>query len=246
MTWTPIGPRIFLATYEAFGFGPTNALAFPMPRGLAVLSPPSDDAHFAFFEVPENAMQAIIAPHSGHTLGLAAWHERFPLATVYAPSASIAEVVRKVPSLGPVKRLEDLQNSIDSNAESEPGLSVGLHEVFESKNGSMALVARSDRGSILYADEFIINCEASQFESMFWILKQLFYWSGSVPGLRVNRPYNWFLVQDRRKMARTLLGLLKECERESKETIIVPSHGALLRTKEELEAVEKLLTEWAT
>lgn len=154
MNWTELAPNssIFFLEYNVPGFGPTASLAFPvLSSGLAVLSPPSNPTtdQLAFFDAQKGReLVALVAPHSGHCVGLADWVSKRPEVPVYAPGTSIPEVVRKVGKKDlVVKPLEDL----------ETGPRIKLTEVFKSRNGSVSVSAFPEPGSgapsILYADE---------------------------------------------------------------------------------------------
>ncbi|KAI9015386.1 hypothetical protein DFJ74DRAFT_644925 [Hyaloraphidium curvatum] len=249
MAWTELGSTgVYLLEYNAEGFGPTNALAVPLGGGgFAVLSPPPApaDAQLAFFESGGRTLKAIAAPHSGHTLGLAMWAARFPDAPVYAPGPAVAEVERKVgKDLGGRRVLpfSDLQKEIG-------GGKAVFRDVHGSKNGSCVVLVPGSREkpSVLYADEFVGNQEEKALPLMVWVIRQLFYWTGSAPGLAVNRVFRWILVTDYRKITAALREALEECDKAAGDagTIVVVSHGPPLLKKEEVDAFRKLINEWA-
>lgn len=92
-----------------------------------------------------------------------------------------------------------------------------------------------------------MNCQPNQFDYMPWLFRQLFYWSGSVPGLKVNRVFNAILVQDYKAMSLSLKKALEECEEAAGEAgvIVVVSHGPPLKSKEEIETFKELLRQWS-
>jgi hypothetical protein len=272
--WAELTPfsRVYLCEYNVAGFGPTNSLAFPCPGGLAVLSPPSapTPAHFAFFEDPENRLVAIIAPHSGHTVGLGPWSSHFPEVPIFAPFSSISVILDKVGKelKQPVAPLEELQGKMNALGAGN-GYRVELREVYKSNNGSIAVLClplNNSGQSILYSDEYVpyftlglftrlnpadsrfaMNCDLRPFEFLPWVMGQLFWWSGCIPGLKVNRLFQFFLVEDYKAMTGALGKALDECEEAAGGggTIVVPSHGFPMRSKDEVDGFRRLLKEWS-
>jgi hypothetical protein len=60
---------------------------------LAIVSPPIglSDADFVQIEA-KGRVTALIAPHSGHDLGLSLWQARYPAARSYAPTTAIGQL----------------------------------------------------------------------------------------------------------------------------------------------------------
>jgi|SRR6218665_721328 len=223
MAWNEVleGSGVWVHSYDV-SFGPTNAIAIRLDaEELAVLSPPTGmaDADFAALAA-KGRVSAIIAPHSGHDLGLPSWRARYPEARLYAPSVALPTLARL--GLGDFTDLSALVTPPE----------VRFREVLGSKNGgTLARVLRGPR-PVVYIDELIGN-QVSLPRPL--LLKLAFGLSGSSPGLRLNRVFMTFLCTDTERMARTLLDAMDG------EPVLIPSHGTPLRRPEEVARARELL-----
>ncbi|WNG17502.1 hypothetical protein [Cystobacter fuscus] len=224
MAWNEVleGSGVWVHAYEVRHFGPTNAFAVQLhPGELAVVSPPpvlSDADHAALGA--HGRVTAIVAPHSGHDLGLPAWQARYPEARSYAPSAALAALTR--PGL---KSFTDLSGLLTPPE-------VVFRELLGSKNGGTLVRVLRGARPVLYIDELLGN-QAAPPPHPFW--KFAFWVSGSAPGLRINRIFKTVLCTEPGRIARTLLEALEG------EPILVPSHGAPLRRAEDVVRARALL-----
>ncbi|KYC44012.1 hypothetical protein WA1_02385 [Scytonema hofmannii PCC 7110] len=88
MVWQELvqGTDVWRSEYSVPGYNQVNAFAVLLDeKTLAVVSPPMrmSEEDFAAIE-QKGRVAAIIAPHSGHDLGLAEWQARYPVLVVRA------------------------------------------------------------------------------------------------------------------------------------------------------------------
>lgn len=228
MAWNEIskGSGAWVHAYDVPNYGPTNALAVLLgPGEVAVLSPPlvlpeADHAALATL----GRVTAIVAPHSGHDLGLSAWKARYPAARTYAPTGALATLTRHG-----LKFFSPLEGLITPPE-------VQFRELVGSMNGgTLVRVLRGVR-PVLYIDELIGNQAGLPPH---WLARFAFWVSGSAPGLRINRVFKTMLSTQPERIARTLLESIEELAEH--QPILVPSHGEPLRTPGELARVRELL-----
>jgi hypothetical protein len=173
---------------------------------LAIVSPPIGllDADFAQIEAI-GRVTTLIAPHSGHDLGLSLWQARYPAARAYAPTTAIGQLA----PLGiPFTPLSEL-TAPDVEFYEVPGTQ---------KGGTIAIVRRGER-PVIYLDESVVNWSSLPYN---WVAKILFWLTGSAPGLKINRIYLSLLCPDKQAVARSVLTAL------TGDPAIVPAHGSPL------------------
>jgi hypothetical protein len=211
MVWQALikGTDVWVHEYSVPGYAQVNAFAVLLDEGnLVVISPPtvmSETDRTALEE--KGRVSAIVAPHSGHDLGLADWQARYPDTHSYAPNAALSQLNKL--GLRPFSGLSELFLPSDVEFREVPGTR---------KGGTIAIVKRGSR-PIIYLDELVGNW-ASLPEA--FLAKMLFWLTNSAPGLKVNRVYSKLLCTDVKAVAQTVLNTLKD------DPAIVFAHGAPL------------------
>ncbi|MBF2027686.1 MAG: hypothetical protein IGS48_13115 [Oscillatoriales cyanobacterium C42_A2020_001] len=212
--------NVWVYEYVANGYQ-ANAFAFVLDGNhLAVISPPIglSEADFAAIDA-KGQVVALIAPHSGHDLGHAAWQARYPTAVSYAPEVALKQINQD--GLRPFLPLAKLATS-----------QVKLREVpGTKKGGTIAIVQRGER-PVVYLDEIMSHWTSLPDN---WLAKFLFWSTGSAPGLKVNRVYLKVLCSNVQAVAQTILGALVD------NPVIVPAHGTPLVSPGDVERVRSLV-----
>ena len=211
-SWKVFDPEVPVLTYEySFGLGTANALAVGAESGLIVASPPYRAPAATFEELARyGTVRALIASNAFHFMGIPEWKERFPLAEIYAPEQSIDRVQRKIKL--PVKPLAQVR--------AIAGVHVDYIDMPHYKTGEALIRIRTSRGLVWYVTDIILNIQELPKNPL---LKFLFTFSGSAPGLRYNNVGPRFMVRD-------LPALKKWLDDEySKEPPrwLIPAHGAI-------------------
>jgi hypothetical protein len=211
--WVSLSADPRVATYSySFGLGEANALLVAVRGGVAIVSPPAGvppaamDAAAAFGEI-----RAIVAPNAFHHLGIPAWHRRFPEAPLYAPSQSIPRLVRRtgIREFRPISEATDLG-----------GGRVEFVDMPHYRTGEILVEIHAAGGNIWYVTDAIFNLPGLPANP---IVACLFKWSGSAPGLRLNRIAPLFMMRDRAALWRWLRGELERRE----PRWLVPAHGGV-------------------
>jgi len=221
MVWQEVvkDSNVWVYEYVANGYK-ANAFAFALNENdLAVISPPSglSDADYAELATKGQVM-ALIAPHSGHDLGLAEWQARYPRVFSYAPQVALNQL--KQDRLRPFTPLADLVSP-----------HVELREVPGTKKGGTIAIVRQGARPVVYLDELVMNWSTLPNS---WT-KPLFWLSGSAPGLKINRLYANLLCPDVKAVAQAVLDALEG------DPAIVPAHGAPLVQSGDAERVRALV-----
>lgn len=226
MVWQEVleNSNAWVYEYDANGYK-ANAFAFVLDGNhLAIISPPLglSDADFSAIDA-KGQVAALIAPHSGHDLGHAAWQARYPAAVSYAPEIAFKQINQD--GLRPFLPLAKLVAS-----------HVELREVpGTKKGGTIAIVKRGER-PVVYLDEIVSNWTSLPDN---WLAKFLFWSTGSAPGLKVNRVYLKVLCSDIQAVAQTALEALVD------DPVIVPAHGTPLVNLGDAERVRSLVEPFA-
>jgi hypothetical protein len=234
MAWQEVikDSNVWVYEYIADGYR-ANALAMLLDAHsdrlhqrdeLAIVSPPIglSDADFVQIEA-KGRVTALIAPHSGHDLGLSLWQARYPAARSYAPTTAIEQLDKLGISFTPLSELT--------------APDVEFHEVpGTKKGGTIAIVRRGDR-PVIYLDELVVNWSSLPAN---WVAKVLFWLTGSAPGLKLNRVYLSVLCPDKQAVARTVLDAL------AGDPAIVPAHGSPLIRSGDVMRVRALVESLAT
>ena len=234
MVWQEVikDSHVWVYEYVANGYR-ANALAMLLDchsdrlsqrDELAIVSPPIglSDADFAQIDA-KGRVTALIAPHSGHDLGLVLWQARYPAAQAYAPTTAISQLARLGITFTPLSEFA--------------APDVEFHEVpGATKGGTIAIVRRGDR-PVIYLDELVINWSSLPDN---WVAKILFGLTGSAPGLKINRIYLSLLCSDKQAMAQSVLDAL------AGDPAIVPAHGSPLIRSGDTARVRALVEPLAT
>ena len=225
--WSEVVPGLWRFLYVTPMKIQSNAFAVALKDGeIAIVSPPcgADDA---FFKATDELgkVTALLAPNSGHDLGLAPWHARYQEAALYAPGAAAKAIGKAKPKLGAILGLDALEGRLPSG--------VRFSELPGTSSGSLAVSVEAGEQRALVCDEAIMNAPKltgpAPFRFVFWI-------TGSGPGIARNKVWWTFFCKDKPDFARALLA---EMDRV-KPTTIIPEHGEPI-SGEGLDRVRSLL-----
>jgi hypothetical protein len=211
--WTTLAenPLVLVKEY-AFGPGRANAVAVGLPnRKLLITSPPAGvpDADLKALEQCGEVI-ALLANNGTHHMGLGPARRAFPSAVSYAAPRAAARIRDKGKDFGQLAPIETLQPLL--------GDQVGVFAVDGDKVGDVLVRVRTERGTVLYASDFIANIQSLPDS---FIFRMIFKLTDSGPGLKVFRIFFKFFVADR-KAARDFL--VKEIE-ANPPAVLVPAHG---------------------
>ena len=209
--WKVVGSDPLIAIFEySFGPGTANALAVGVDGGVMVVSPPCRVSASVFDAVATSwNVKALVASNAFHHLGLAAWKARFPGASVFAPAQSIGRVAAKS-ALAGIRPLAE--------AATICGERITLTDMPHYKTGEALVRVREASGLAWYVTDVILNLAELPAHP---IARMAFRFSGSAPGLRLNRIGPLFMVKDHAALRRWLRA---EAERETPRWLI-PAHG---------------------
>lgn len=205
MVWQEViaSSNVWIYEYRANGYQ-ANVIAMPLDGdSLAVISPPAgmSEADFAAINL-KGEVTALIAPSSAYDLGQAEWQARYPNAIAYAPVPALAQ-------LKPIAGKPFMPLSKLSAA------TVEFREVPGTKKGGTIAISRRGERPVIYLDELIINWSLlPKSWTSLW-----FWFSGSAPGLKVNRVYAKMFCPDLKAVIQTVLEALEG------DPAIVPAHG---------------------
>jgi hypothetical protein len=224
-TWTSLAPGVWSASYKTPIAIPASSFLFTLADGsLAVMSPPCglDDTDYAAVDAL-GKVTAIVAPNSGHDLGQAAWHQRYPDAVPYGPAPVIAMIQKSKKGLRPFRPLEQLAPLLPAGSR--------ITDVPGTRSGAAMLSVGDGSKRMLYVDELLGNLPTlvgpAPFKLAFWL-------TGSGPGLSLNRIWTMIFAKDKRAVARTFLDEMSA----RPPTTITFAHGEPLS---DVAAAERLL-----
>jgi hypothetical protein len=211
--WTTLAenPLVLVKEY-AFGPGRANAVAVGLPnRKLLITSPPTNvpDADLKALEQCGEVI-ALLANNGTHHMGLGPARRAFPSAVTYAAPRAAARIRDKGKDFGQLASIETLQPVL--------GDAVSVFAVDGDKVGDVLVRVRTERGTVLYASDFIANIQSLPDN---FIFRMIFKLTDSGPGLKVFRIFFKFFVADR-NAARDFL--VKEIE-ANPPAVLVPAHG---------------------
>jgi len=209
--WKQVASDPLLATFEySFGGGTANSLLAAVGGGVIVVSPPCRvgtdvlDAAAQF-----GSVRALVASNAFHYMGVPAWKARFPDAQVFAPAQSIARVAAKT-GLSGIRPLAD--------SAAVCGERVTLTDMPHYRTGEVLVRIRAASGLAWYVTDVVLNLRELPAHP---IVRRIFQWTGSAPGLRLNGVGPLFMVKDRPALRRWLG---QEAERDRPRWLI-PAHG---------------------
>jgi hypothetical protein len=225
MTWKEVeGSGIWVRAYAA-GPAIANCLIVQLADGVAVVSPMSSptDADFAAAE-QIGPVVALVAPSTAHDLGQPAWQERYPEAGVYGPSQGLEKLNKlKLREFRPVSELACPDD-------------MTMREAPATKSGSLWITSTRGARTVVFTDEIASNAIEPPSNLMF---RFVFWLTSSGPGLTLNYVYSRIFVKDRSVIAKGMLEVLEG------DPILVPAHGDLIATPEDLGKIRALLTTMA-
>ena len=209
--WKVFDSATPILTYTySFGPGLANALAAGGEGGLIVVSPPCRVAEKAFEDLQRHGpVRALVASNAFHHMGIPEWKRRFPDAAVFAPAQSIARVERQT-------RLQGIRPLAEAAAIAGPRME--LIDMPHYKTGEVLVRIRTDRGLVWYVTDVIMNMPTLPAN---FIVKLLFKWTGSAPGLKYNNVAPLFMMKDKKALRRWFA----EEYRKAPPRWLIPSHG---------------------
>jgi hypothetical protein len=214
--WTTIAedPIVLVREY-GFGAGRANAMAVGLPGGkLLLVSPPSDVGEAELRELSRAGdVVALVANNGGHHLGLGVAHAAFPNAISYAAPDAAQRIRKKGKGFGQLLPIEALAPLL--------GDKVSVLAVDGCKVGDVIVRARTEKGALLFASDFVANLPKLPPNPIF---RLVFWLTDSGPGFKVFGAFFKFFVKDR-GAARDFL--IRELEAHA-HTILVPSHGDVI------------------
>ncbi|MCC6525963.1 MAG: hypothetical protein IT373_25175 [Polyangiaceae bacterium] len=179
---------------------------------LLVVSPGAHLAEVAFERLATwGTPRFLLAPNHFHNTGLAAWHERFPDASVVAHPRALPRLRKKVPGV-PFEALDGLEAALPAG--------VRLFGPPMAKQGETWLSVKTADGTGWFVTDGILNEERLRGTSGL-VLRLL----GFRTGLMTNPFFKRFFLADKAGYKAWVAG---ELERD-RPTLFVPSHGAPLR-----------------
>lgn len=214
--WTVVDERLPLLTYS-YTFAPeavANALAIGGPEGLIVLSPPARPKEEAFTELERHGkVRALVASNAFHHLGLPAWKKRYPDATIFAPAQGVARVEKRT-KLSGVRPIAEAASLLAPNVE--------LVDMPHYRTGEILARIKTETDLIWFITDLIFNLPALPKA---FPIHQIFKWTNSGPGFKLNGVGTVFMVRDRPALYRWMR---REVEK-APPTLVLPCHGPPVR-----------------
>ncbi len=193
----------------SFGPGIGYALAVGTPSGLFVVSPPCRVPAEAMTDLAKyGKVVGLIAPNAYHNMGLKEWAAHFPEAKLYGPAQALA-------------RLEKISgHTVYPVSDSAPllGDNVDVVDMPHYRTGEVLVRMRTPTQTIWYVTDVIMNLPALPPN---FPIRQLFKWTKSAPGLRLNGLSALITARNRRELYRWLAAELDKAP----PTLLVPCHG---------------------
>jgi hypothetical protein len=192
--WKIFDPKTPVLLYEySFGPGTANALAVGSQDGLIVVSPPCRVESGVFDDLGQyGKVRALVASNAFHHLGLPEWKARFPEAEIFAPRQSVARV-QKQSKLSGIRSLAEIG--------AIAGDRVALTDMPHYKTGEVLVRIASERGSVWYVTDVIMNLPELPRQPL---MRTLFRLAGCAPGLKLNNIAPLFMVRNKRALRRWL------------------------------------------
>jgi len=224
MEWCEVGSGTdyYVLEYHAAGYARSNCSAIRMDQGFVILSPALHitEAQIQFIET-KGPILALLAPHSGHTLGINDWLKLRPQLKVYAAPGAIPRIskVCKI-EVRPIEELPVKDSSVTISL--APGM------------GDMTLFIEVKRGNrpVVYVDEILEDLDRYPGP---WLLRPLMHLMGKRPGFQVNRGFIRFYVKDVRALVQEIQRLVETGAH------VVFAHGPVRTTLEDITKTKTLL-----
>ena len=160
----------------------------------------------------DSQVEVILVPNSYHHIGVAAWKEIYPNATVVASDVAIPRLNRL--GYNNVQPLSVIKDKLPQN--------LAIQEPPSTRNGEVWLVANTENGIIwVVCDAFFNYTKKSKGAVNRFIQIAM----GTGPGLTVSRVVYWSQVRSHRRYRKWISSLLQR----STPTILIPSHGKILK-----------------
>ena len=180
--------------------------------GLLIISPPLGLSTAAREKLKSHGnVTRVIAPNGLHWMGVPGLIEDFPEARVYAPSAALARVQKRLPDIH-VRNLDPLAQELTDG--------VSVEEVPGFRFGDTWLKVPTEEGGIWYVSDCCLNMPKLPSA---WLPRLLFKWTASGPGFALNGVGLRFMLKDKASYRQWFLEQLGEEPRA-----IVPAHGDVL------------------
>jgi hypothetical protein len=224
--WTVFdATRPLLTCGYSFGPGFATAIAVGGAEGLIVVSPPSTASADSFAVLERSGkVRALVAPNAYHTMGIAAWKERYPDAEIFAPAQSIARV-EKVSGMRGIRPIAEIGEIA--------GPRVRFLDMPHYRTGEVLVCADTDRGLAWYVTDVIMNMKTLPGHP---VARFLFRVTASAPGLRFNNIAPLFMMKDKRAVRRWLAAQASE----QKPRWLIPAHGDIVDLESDRAAAERL------
>lgn len=215
-------------TYPFSRSGTSNAFTARLASGgLLVISPPSRIAREVADDLaPFGAVEALVANNGFHHLGIGRWRELFPAARVFAAAGAQARIAKRSRDAGAFESLEALAPLLADG--------VAVVEAPSSKCGETWARARIAGGHAWYGSDLFANMPTLPGNVL---VRQLFKWTKSAPGYALFNLAHKIILKDRKATLRALL----DDVRRWPPSVMVPSHGGIVRGDEVGRDTEQLL-----
>lgn len=210
---------VFTLDYSVGRYGESRTLVCKIGRGrLLVISPASQVGEEVFAELETRGSVAfIVAPNSFHSLGVEAWHKRWPEARIFAPALAIARLKRKCPAAPRFETIEELQPILPSN--------VLVFEPPYLKRGETMAWIKGAQGWVWYITDLVCNYSKPPPHPVMKLILWTLIGGG---GLRINRFAKWLYVKEKAEFREWFLDSLKT----RTPVALIPSHGEPLHGKD--------------
>ena len=218
--WTTLAEKPLVLQREyAFGPGRANALVVGLPNDkLLLVSPPVGLTAAELQTLTDHGdVIGLLANNGAHHLGLPAWRSAFPNARTYATPQARERILKKNKAPGQLEPIESLRPLL--------GDQVDVLAADGCKTGDVLVRVSTERGTVLFAGDFIANIPHLPKNPLFRLMFRL---TDSAPGLKVFKLFFRFFASDKRALRDFLI---RELEARP-PAILVPSHGDVVAKPE--------------
>ncbi len=195
----------------AWPHGRATSMLFEVAEGqLACVSPPSTWSRDILAQTRRKGeVAAIVANSAAHDSGLARARAFFPRASFHASASAATRLARR---MGPGIAWRPMRDLLD-----RAGARLEALDAPGARLGDVILRLRTRQGWVWHASDLVGNGSLPEIP----VVRQLFRWSGSGPGFKVNRLLLRLYVRDRRRL---LAWLIDELERRPPAALVC-AHG---------------------